>query len=151
MLLWNDVLFSPWWVLFFPLWFNLKVNTYQEFYRFPINITLQWIVKGYLNIPFVSFSNPPISHEGRVLSNTLPFPDSDSSQPNLWLSYFTSSENKHALPLFTSLLNVICAYDPQGYGLPYQHVMFSDFREQLVEVSHLVGKIPTCCQGCYHG
>ena len=67
-------------------------------------------------------------------SETMYYNPSDSSQSNLWLSYFTSNENKHALPLFTSLLNVICAYDPQGYGLPYQHVMFSDHREQLVEV-----------------
>lgn len=68
-------------------------------------------------------------------SETMYYSPQDSSQPNLWLSYFTSNENKHALPLFTSLLNVICAYDPQGYGLPYQHVVFNDTREQLVEVS----------------
>lgn len=39
---------------------------------------------------------------------------------------------RHALPLFTSLLNVVCAYDPVGYGLPYNHLLFSDQREQLV-------------------
>ncbi|KAL0198650.1 hypothetical protein M9458_007190, partial [Cirrhinus mrigala] len=39
----------------------------------------------------------------------------------------------HALPLFTSLLNVVCAYDPVGYGIPYNHLLFSDYREQLVE------------------
>ncbi|TMS22272.1 Protein HID1 [Larimichthys crocea] len=41
--------------------------------------------------------------------------------------------NRHALPLFTSLLNVVCAYDPVGYGIPYNHLLFSDHREQLVE------------------
>ncbi|KAM7370382.1 hypothetical protein PAMP_009935 [Pampus punctatissimus] len=41
--------------------------------------------------------------------------------------------NRHALPLFTSLLNVVCAYDPVGYGIPYNHLLFSDYREQLVE------------------
>lgn len=40
---------------------------------------------------------------------------------------------RHALPLFTSLVNVVCAYDPVGYGIPYNHLLFSDYREQLVE------------------
>lgn len=39
---------------------------------------------------------------------------------------------RHALPLFTSLLNVVCAYDPVGYGFPYNHLLFSNQREQLV-------------------
>lgn len=47
------------------------------------------------------------------------------------LSFF--SLHRHALPLFTSLLNVVCAYDPVGYGIPYNHLLFSDYREQLVE------------------
>nr|XP_028572662.1 protein HID1 isoform X2 [Podarcis muralis] len=41
--------------------------------------------------------------------------------------------NRHALPLFTSLLNIVCAYDPVGYGIPYNHLLFSDYREPLVE------------------
>ena len=40
---------------------------------------------------------------------------------------------RHALPLFTSLLNMVCSYDPVGYGVPYNHLMFTDSREQLVE------------------
>ena len=55
------------------------------------------------------------------------------SQPNQWIAYFTSTENRHALPLFTSLLNTVCAYDPVGYGVPYNHLMFSDHGEPLVE------------------
>lgn len=55
--------------------------------------------------------------------------------PNRWIHYFTSAENRHALPLFTSLLNTVCAYDPVGYGLPYNHLLFTDTREALVEVS----------------
>lgn len=39
---------------------------------------------------------------------------------------------RHALPLFTSLLNVVCAYDPVGYGIPYNYLLSSDQREQLV-------------------
>ena len=54
-------------------------------------------------------------------------------QPNQWIAYFTSTENRHALPLFTSLLNTVCAYDPVGYGVPYNHLMFADSREALVE------------------
>ncbi|KAJ4940342.1 hypothetical protein JOQ06_026649 [Pogonophryne albipinna] len=60
-------------------------------------------------------------------------PSSESKNPNPWVTFFCSSENRHALPLFTSLLNVVCAYDPVGYGIPYNHLLFSDHREQLVE------------------
>ena len=42
---------------------------------------------------------------------------------------------RHALPLFTSLLNIVCSYDPVGYGVPYNHLMFLDSREPLVEVA----------------
>ncbi|RMZ93520.1 HID1 isoform X1, partial [Brachionus plicatilis] len=56
-------------------------------------------------------------------------------QPNLWITYFTSFKNQHALPVFTSLLNVIFSYDPVGYGLPYNYLMFTDSRESLVEVA----------------
>ncbi|XP_061740950.1 protein HID1-like [Nerophis ophidion] len=57
----------------------------------------------------------------------------DTTVLNPWVTFFCSAENRHALPLFTSLLNVVCAYDPVGYGIPYNHLLFSDYREQLVE------------------
>ncbi|XP_044035486.1 protein HID1b isoform X2 [Siniperca chuatsi] len=60
-------------------------------------------------------------------------PSSERKTHNPWVSFFCSTENRHALPLFTSLLNVVCAYDPVGYGIPYNHLLFSDYREQLVE------------------
>ncbi|KAG8008858.1 Protein HID1, partial [Nibea albiflora] len=60
-------------------------------------------------------------------------PSSERRNLNPWVSFFCSTENRHALPLFTSLLNVVCAYDPVGYGIPYNHLLFSDHREQLVE------------------
>ncbi|XP_031429381.1 protein HID1 isoform X2 [Clupea harengus] len=60
-------------------------------------------------------------------------PSSDTSILNPWVTFFCSTENRHALPLFTSLLNVVCAYDPVGYGIPYNHLMFADYREALVE------------------
>ncbi|KAM4717343.1 protein HID1 [Anableps anableps] len=60
-------------------------------------------------------------------------PSPDNSVLNPWVTFFCSTENRHALPLFTSLLNVVCAYDPVGYGIPYNHLLFADYREQLVE------------------
>ena len=42
---------------------------------------------------------------------------------NRWVAHFTSAENRHALPLFTSLLNLVCSYDPAGI-LPYNHLIF---------------------------
>lgn len=70
------------------------------------------------------------------LSETMYMPPSDAhTTPNQWIAYLTSTENRHALPLFTSLLNTVCAYDPVGYGLPYNHLMFNDSREYLVEVA----------------
>ncbi|KAM9296070.1 protein HID1 [Gastrophryne carolinensis] len=63
-------------------------------------------------------------------------PSSDSNGTlNPWVQFFCSTDNRHALPLFTSLLNVVCAYDPVGYGIPYNHLLFLDSREPLVEVS----------------
>ncbi|XP_041473383.1 protein HID1-like [Lytechinus variegatus] len=63
-------------------------------------------------------------------------PASDAhSLPNQWISFFCSSDNRHALPLFTSMLNIACAYDPVGYGMPYNHLLFSDTREPLVEIA----------------
>ncbi|XP_016896198.1 protein HID1 [Cynoglossus semilaevis] len=60
-------------------------------------------------------------------------PSTDNTVLNPWVTFFCSTENRHALPLFTSLLTVVCAYDPVGYGIPYNHLLFSDYREQLVE------------------
>uniref|UniRef100_A0A8C2F0I5 HID1 domain containing a n=1 Tax=Cyprinus carpio TaxID=7962 RepID=A0A8C2F0I5_CYPCA len=36
-------------------------------------------------------------------------PTSDNSILNPWVTFFCSTENRHALPLFTSLLNVVCS------------------------------------------
>ncbi|XP_067860503.1 protein HID1 isoform X2 [Heptranchias perlo] len=62
-------------------------------------------------------------------------PTSEGNVLNPWVQFFCSTENRHALPLFTSLLNIVCAYDPVGYGIPYNHLLFSDYREPLVEVA----------------
>lgn len=36
--------------------------------------------------------------------------------------------------MFTSLLNTLCSYDPVGLGVPYNHLLFNDSIEPLVEV-----------------
>jgi hypothetical protein len=41
---------------------------------------------------------------------------------------------RHALPLFTSLLNTVCGYIPGGL-LPYNHLIWADSKERLVEVA----------------
>ncbi|VDM23779.1 unnamed protein product [Hydatigera taeniaeformis] len=54
---------------------------------------------------------------------------------NKWIAFFSGPENRHVLPLFTSLLNVVCAYNPASSSLPYNHLMFTDTREPLVEAA----------------
>lgn len=41
-------------------------------------------------------------------------PNEARVNPNKWITFFTSPSNRHALPLFTSLLNTVFAYDPSG-------------------------------------
>lgn len=53
----------------------------------------------------------------------------------IFYRYLTSGENRHALPLFTSLLNTVCAYDPVGLGVPYNHLLFNDTMEPLMEAA----------------
>lgn len=42
---------------------------------------------------------------------------------------------KHVLTLLCSLINTVLSYDPVGWGLPYNHVLFSDSQESLAMVS----------------
>ncbi|RWS09541.1 protein HID1-like protein [Dinothrombium tinctorium] len=60
-------------------------------------------------------------------------PNEAGHTPNKWIQFFTSNENRHALPLFTSFINTVFSYDPTGY-IPFNHLIFNDTREQLVEV-----------------
>ncbi|XP_035744103.1 protein HID1-like [Vespa mandarinia] len=69
-------------------------------------------------------------------SETMYNPPMDLSiTPNKWIQRLTSTENRHALPMFTSLLNTVCAYDPVGLGVPYNHLLFTDSLEPLVDVA----------------
>ena len=54
---------------------------------------------------------------------------------NRFIAYLTSEKNRHRLPLFTSLLNTVFAFDPIGYGLPYNYILNSDAADKLVEVA----------------
>ncbi|KAK5983518.1 High temperature-Induced Dauer formation [Trichostrongylus colubriformis] len=95
----------------------------------------------------VGFANKPVSsaqldqNRTEVLkllltcfSEVIYAPVTDDSRLR-WVARFTSAENRHVLPLFTSLLNVVCAYNPVGMGLPYNYLLFNDYREPLVEVA----------------
>ena len=53
---------------------------------------------------------------------------------NRWIKFFTSHENRHTLPIFTSLLNTVCGYQPSSV-LPYNHLLWADSKEKLVEIS----------------
>ncbi|KAG5890768.1 hypothetical protein JTB14_016505 [Gonioctena quinquepunctata] len=69
-------------------------------------------------------------------SETMYQPPADITEnPNKWILHLTSAENRHALPMFTSLLNTVCAYDPVGLGVPYNHLLFNDSLEPLVEAA----------------
>ncbi|CAG9857117.1 unnamed protein product [Phyllotreta striolata] len=69
-------------------------------------------------------------------SETMYHPPADIKEnPNKWILHLTSAENRHALPMFTSLLNTVCGYDPVGLGVPYNHLLFNDSLEPLVEAA----------------
>ncbi|XP_063972087.1 protein HID1 [Diachasmimorpha longicaudata] len=69
-------------------------------------------------------------------SETMYNPPSDLSiTPNRWIQHLTSPENRHALPMFTSLLNTVSAYNPVGLGVPYNHLLFTDSMEPLVDIA----------------
>lgn len=57
------------------------------------------------------------------------------STDNRWLHYIACNSTYYSLGLFYSLLNVGCAYDPIGWGIPYNHLMFADNQEELTDVS----------------
>lgn len=59
-------------------------------------------------------------------------PEEVSQRNNPWIDVFTSSLNRHTLPIFTSLLNTIFSYRPGKLSLA--NLIFEDKREELVEV-----------------
>ncbi|KAI1318897.1 hypothetical protein EDD11_005531 [Mortierella claussenii] len=52
---------------------------------------------------------------------------------NRWIdTVVTGSDRQTTLAILCSLINSALKYNPSGWGLPYNHVMFSDQRELLV-------------------
>src|SRR6266496_871848 len=52
---------------------------------------------------------------------------------NKWIKYLVlKTERKVVLALLCSLLNTAIKYNPAGWGVPYNHVVFADSREVLV-------------------
>ena len=92
-----------------------------------------------------SSTQSPELHHNRVLllhlilacfSETIYLPPDESvhMSGNRWVQLITSPENRHALPLFTSLLNTVCGYEPSGV-MPYNHLIWADSKESLVETA----------------
>ncbi|KAL0089759.1 high-temperature-induced dauer-formation protein-domain-containing protein [Phycomyces blakesleeanus] len=62
-------------------------------------------------------------------------PGQITTKEDPWLRFIvTKMERKVVLALLCSLLNTSCKYNPLGWGVPYNHVMFTDTREQLVSM-----------------
>lgn len=61
-------------------------------------------------------------------------PDISLEYRNHWIEIFASNDNRHVLPLFTSLLNTVFIYKPSKL-LPFNRFLFEDSREELVEIS----------------
>ncbi|KAI8098903.1 high-temperature-induced dauer-formation protein-domain-containing protein [Halteromyces radiatus] len=60
-------------------------------------------------------------------------PSHTLAKEDLWLNHVvTKTERKVILVLLCSFMNTACKYDPIGWGVPYNHIMVADPREQLV-------------------
>lgn len=60
-------------------------------------------------------------------------PSHTLAKEDLWLNYVvTKTERKIILVLLCSFMNTACKYDPLGWGVPYNHIMVANPREQLV-------------------
>ncbi|KAF9421945.1 hypothetical protein BGZ94_008699 [Podila epigama] len=63
-------------------------------------------------------------------------PATITTTENRWIdAVVTSTERQATLATLCSLINSALKYNPSGWGLPYNHVMFSDQRELLVMLS----------------
>jgi len=62
-------------------------------------------------------------------------PSETGSYVNKWLDIVACNTSFHSLALFYSLLNTALSYDPVGWGMPYNHVLFSDSRESLTDIA----------------
>eukprot|EP00005_Dracoamoeba_jomungandri_P002730 CAMPEP_0174260198 /NCGR_PEP_ID=MMETSP0439-20130205/9211_1 /TAXON_ID=0 /ORGANISM="Stereomyxa ramosa, Strain Chinc5" /LENGTH=781 /DNA_ID=CAMNT_0015344391 /DNA_START=28 /DNA_END=2370 /DNA_ORIENTATION=+ len=58
-------------------------------------------------------------------------PEESDKYVNKWLDLVATNESYHSAALFYSLLNTSCTYDPIGWGVPYNHYLFNDYKEGL--------------------
>lgn len=60
-------------------------------------------------------------------------PTAITATENRWIdTVVTGSDRQITLAILCSLVNSALKYNPSGWGLPYNHVMFNDQRELLV-------------------
>lgn len=63
-------------------------------------------------------------------------PAAITTTENRWVdAVVTSTDRQATLAILCSLINSALKYNPSGWGLPYNHVMFSDQRDLLVMLS----------------
>ncbi|KAF9951266.1 hypothetical protein BGZ72_007201 [Mortierella alpina] len=68
---------------------------------------------------------------------------------NRWIdAVVTGLDRQATLALLCSLINSALKYNPSGWGLPYNHVVFSDQKELLASSTYLPGS--TKQVKCYH-
>ena len=75
-------------------------------------------------------------HSEHIVNHNDCFPAEESEKyVNKWLDIVACIPSYHSLGLFFSLVNASCSYDPIGWGVPYNHFLFSDTKEGLAETS----------------
>lgn len=61
-------------------------------------------------------------------------PNQVANQANPYIQYFTSSRNRHCLPLFTSFLNTVLGYQPNSSYFNFYSNQQAVDKEQLIEL-----------------
>lgn len=70
-----------------------------------------------------------------LLSRSMYIPPTNIlTKPDRWLNYMVSkTERKVVLAFLCSMINTACKFNPMGWtAVPYNHIMYTDPREQLV-------------------
>ncbi|EGC32662.1 hypothetical protein DICPUDRAFT_92564 [Dictyostelium purpureum] len=58
-----------------------------------------------------------------------------SSFKSKWLDWFTNTQDYYTETLLFSLINTFSTYDPIGWGIPYNHLMYADDHEACSKLS----------------
>eukprot|EP01114_Cavostelium_apophysatum_P014770 TRINITY_DN3911_c0_g1_i1.p1 TRINITY_DN3911_c0_g1~~TRINITY_DN3911_c0_g1_i1.p1 ORF type:complete len:732 (-),score=174.58 TRINITY_DN3911_c0_g1_i1:51-2246(-) len=62
-------------------------------------------------------------------------PDQINRFSNRWVQHVACNPSIYSLAMFFSLTNASFNYDPIGWGIPYNHLMFADYQEGLADLS----------------